>query len=329
MASTDATVKDPTGEGSRQRRIIYCLLPPDLASDLHDPLRRHFRDDPDVEVVVEGRRRERRSGADRRRAHAASPGERERRRIKSVTGRRVAERRAALAPSRRPPPVLPPNALGVANRIVFLERLEPPTREAEDRDAARLVTRFQGGDPDAFSILYSRYFERVYGYLRVILRDADEAEDGAQQVFVNVFEALPAYERRGQPFRAWFMTIVRNVAFDCLRRRSRIEPRDAESIDSRLQQLERAELEPEMLRISDRELSPLLENLSPPQRQVILLRYVLGLSSAETGRVLGRSPVAVRGLQYRALRSLRTSPGGRRELAVPRAPGAPTVGFST
>jgi RNA polymerase sigma-70 factor, ECF subfamily len=245
--------------------------------------------------------------------------------IRSRSGRRIGERRAPLAPPRRPPPLLPPAALGSADRISFVERLEPSGRETEDRDAARLVTRFQAGDPDAFTILYSRYYERVYSYLRVILGDGYEAEDGTQQVFMKLLEALPAYERREQPFRAWFMTIVRNVAFDSLRRRSRIEPQDAERIDSRLRGLEERELAPEMLGIADRELSPLLEELSEPQRQVVLLRYVLGLSSAETGRLLGRSPVAVRGLQYRAMRALRERLGGAPSLAVPSAPDPPAT----
>jgi len=314
MTGKDATVGRP------RRRVVYCLVPGDLAPSLHDELRRHFHADPEVEVVVEARHRERRRRPDRRREPDSPPGGRERRRIRSSTGRRVAERRAAVAPPRRPPPLLPPTALGVADRISFVERLEPSSRDSEDRDGSRLVTRFQAGDPDAFAILYNRYYERVYSYLRVMLRDAYEAEDAAQQVFVKLLEALPRYERRDRPFRAWFMTIVRNVAFDCLRKRSRIEPSDAEAIDARLRSFACGELEPEMLGIADRDLSPMLEDLSPAQRQVVLLRYVLGLSNAEAGRILGRTPVAIRGLQYRALRALRGRLGEQTRLAVPAAP---------
>jgi RNA polymerase sigma-70 factor (ECF subfamily) len=318
--------KDATARRSPRRRILYCLLPADLAPSLHDELRRHFHDDPDVEVVVESRHRERRRGGDRRHPGRGLPGGRERRRIRSSSGRRIAERRAPLAPPRRPPPLLPPAALRHAHRIIFVERLEPPSREIEDRDAARLVTRFQAGDRDSFTVLYSRYYERVYSYLRVMLKDAYEAEDATQQVFIKLLEALPSYERREQPFRAWFMTVVRNVAFDYLRTRSRIEPQEAERIDSRLRLLASSELEPEMLGIADRELSPLLENLPASQRQVVFLRYVLGLSSIETGRLLGRTPVAVRGLQYRALRALRERLGAAPGLAVPRAPEPPPTG---
>jgi RNA polymerase sigma-70 factor (ECF subfamily) len=319
MTGKDATVERP------RQRVIYCLLPSDLAPSLHDELRRHFHDDPEVEVVVEARRRERRRRPDRRRSAGGAPG-RERRRIRSSTGRRIAERRAPVAPPRRPPPLLPPTALGVAERIRFVERLEPSSRDSEDRDGALLVTRVQAGDPDAFAILYSRYYERVYGYLRVMLRDPHEAEDAAQQVFVKVLEALPRYERRDRPFRAWFMTIVRNVAFDYLRKRSRIQPSDAEAIDARLRSLASSELEPEMLGIADRDLSPMLEDLSPAQRQVVLLRYVLGLSNGEAGRILGRTPVAIRGLQYRALRALRGQLGEQPRLAVPSAPDGSAAG---
>jgi RNA polymerase sigma-70 factor (ECF subfamily) len=325
MASKDATVGR-----ARRRRIVYCLIPGDLAPSLHDELRRHFKANPEVEVVVETRRRERRRPADRRRGQGGGPPHgRERRMIKSLSGRRIGERRAPLAPPLQPPPLLPPAALGHADRIRFVERLEPSSRDTEDRDAARLVTRFQAGDGDAFTILYSRYFERVYSYLRVMLKDGHEAEDATQQVFMKLLEALPAYERRARPFRAWFMTIVRNVAFDCLRKRSRIEPQDAEKIGARLRSLEVSRLEPEMLGIADRELSPMLEELSDSQRQVVLLRYVLGLSNAEIGRLVGRTPVAVRGLQYRAMRSLRERLGVAPGLAVPSVPKPPPASLSS
>ncbi|MDX6632025.1 MAG: polymerase sigma-70 factor, subfamily, partial [Solirubrobacterales bacterium] len=95
-------------------------------------------------------------------------------------------------------------------RVVFCERIEPSPEAVSDIEAGRLVTRFQAGDGDAFAGLYKAYFDRVYGYLKVLLRSAHEAEEATQQVFVQVLEALPRYERRGQPFRAWLFIAVRN-----------------------------------------------------------------------------------------------------------------------
>ncbi|MDX6663650.1 MAG: hypothetical protein QOG09_1752, partial [Solirubrobacterales bacterium] len=87
--------------------------------------------------------------------------------------------------------------------LVFCERIEVAAEAREDLLTARLVTRIQAGATSAFSELYETYFDRVYAYLRVALRDHHEAEDAAQQVFMQAMEALPRYQlRRGTPFRA-------------------------------------------------------------------------------------------------------------------------------
>ena len=300
-------------ESNGRRPVLYCTLPARLAPELHDLLRRHFRDDPRVEVVVERRSGDRRSGADRRQAEAVAPSG-ERRRIRATAGRRIAQRRAvAIAVD---PPALPRRARRHADAIVFVERLEPSTQEAEDIDSARLVARFQTGDRDAFTHLYTRYFDRIYGYLRAILRSADEAEEMTQQVLVSVYEALPRYERRGQPFRAWLFTIVRNQALTRISKRAKVELRDPHRLSEERRE---ATATPNQLNalewLKDRDLMILIERLPVAQRQVLTLRFMLELSGEETARVLDLSNENVRTLQHRALRFLE-----HRLTALGRAP---------
>lgn len=281
--------------------MIYCIVPRDLASRLLDTLRRHYKDDPEIEVIVERRRGERRAVSDQRLADPARPphGCGERRRIRNRDGRRVGERRVALVPVEVPR--LPRKARAHAERIVFVERVEPSDRHAEDLDTARLVTRLQAGDTEAFSVLYMRYFDRVYGYLRVALRDAHEAEDAAQAVFVKVIEALPTYERREQPFRAWLFRIVRNHAVDSLRRQQWVEAEDPEQLERRRQPLEDESSMRALQWVSDSELLFFIERLPLVQRQVLVLRYMLDLSTAEIGQILDRTPESIRQTQHRAL----------------------------
>jgi RNA polymerase sigma-70 factor (ECF subfamily) len=205
-----------------------------------------------------------------------------------------------------PVPPLPRRARAHAAELVFIERLEPASDHSEDLDTARLVVRIQGGDKDAFADLYMRYFDRVYVYMRTALNDAHEAEDATQQIFIRVLEALPRYERRGQPFRSWLFRIVRNYTVDQMRKTGRVQLADAEEID-RMNEVEdegesvAAELE----WITDRELVMFVERLPLAQRQVLLLRYMLDMSTHEIARVLDRSNDDVRLLQSRALRFLR------------------------
>jgi hypothetical protein len=143
-------------ETSRARPTLYCIVPGDLAGKLYEPLRAHFLTDPRVEVVVERRADDRRSRPTRREADgAAHRGARaERRRIKSLSGRRVADRRALAAPAGASPPPLPKKARRHADRLVFLERLEPSTEARRDAESKRLVTRYQAGDEAVFGELY-------------------------------------------------------------------------------------------------------------------------------------------------------------------------------
>jgi RNA polymerase sigma-70 factor (ECF subfamily) len=290
--------------GAARRPITYCLVPLVLAPKLHDLLRHHFREDPSVEVVVERRRAERRQIADRRSAEESAASRDERRRIRGAGGRRVGERRAPQLPVEAPP--LPRRARRFAEQITFVERLEPSTQEAEDFDTGRLVTRIQAGDREAFAVLYTRYFDRVYGYLHVVLRNAHEAEDQTQRVFTQVFEKIGEYERRRQPFRAWLFTIVRNFALRQAKLQSRVDLVEPEKLNRRHEEeADSAGAGEALAWISDRDLTILVERLPLPQRQALLLRYMLDLSGAEIASVMGRSESDVRMLQSRALRYLR------------------------
>jgi RNA polymerase sigma-70 factor (ECF subfamily) len=303
---------------------IYCVVPWELAGELHEDLRAYFRTDPNVDVVVERRYRERRSAEQRRAAEAEAANER--RLIRNADGRRVGDRRAAVAAVE--PPTLPKKIHPFVERLTFLERLEPSDQHYEDLDTARLVTRHQAGDREVFAELYMRYFDRVYSYLRLALDDEHAAEDTTQQVFMKVMEALPRYERRTQPFRAWLFTIVRNHAIRYLEKRGRMEVVDPVELTERRE--DRTELEPpEALGalgwISDREILMLIERLPVAQRQVLMLRYMMDLTTTDIAAVLGRSNEDVRALQSRALRFLQ-----KRLTALGRTPPRrePTIGMT-
>jgi RNA polymerase sigma-70 factor, ECF subfamily len=278
--------------------IVYCVVPRDLASKLHDTLQRHFADDPEVEVVVERRGTERRLEEERR-AAAADAGATERRRIRNQEGRRVGERRVAVVPVaiRK----LPRRARPYTDRLSFVERIEPSDQHSEDLDTARLVTRLQAGEKELFGDLYLRYFDRLYCYLRVGLKDAHEAEDLAQQVFINALEALPSYERRRQPFRAWLFTIARNRLLDHLRTHRRVEPEDPDTIDRRRGAYSEEASARALQWMSDSEVLLFVERLPPAQRQVLVLRYMMDFTTAEIAEILDRTPEAIRQIQHRAL----------------------------
>lgn len=305
--------------------MIYCLIPYELADKLHAPLREHFRHEPGVEVVVEQRTHERRSGIERRRMTGSSPTGPERRHILAQSGRRVAERRAEVeALSTTTVREMPRRLRRYAAQIEFVERVAPTGERAEDADTARQIARFQSGDHEAFSVLYTRYFERVYAYLRVVLKDHHEAEDLTQDVFVRVLKALPSYERRSQPFRAWLFVIARNAARDHLVKHARVELMEANDLNIAYERVTagvHGETEAEsqiesgappnlaealaLSWIRNQDLLVLVERLPEAQRQVLSLRYMLGLQAKEIAKVMDLDPNHVSVLHYRAVSFLR------------------------
>jgi RNA polymerase sigma-70 factor (ECF subfamily) len=327
---TGEKLSEGGGEAFRERRLIVCcVVPARLAARLHEPLRRFFARDPAVEVIVERRGQERRERPERRGAaapsgaagsgagvpsgasvpsaaapSAAASRSPERRRIPTTAGRRVAERRAVLVSTAAPP--LPRRAQRYASQLLFLERLEPDGLAAEDEDSARLVTRFQSGDQRAFALLYDRYFARVYSYMRLLLEDPHGAEDATQQVFLQALDALPRYERRGSPFRAWLFIVARNQAISQRRALRRVTVEEPAALERRLEgNGEEAEGLDALGWVSDRELLMLVERLPHAQRQVLVMRYMLDLSTREIAATLNRSATDVRKLNERALGFLR------------------------
>lgn len=289
--------------GLTARPVIYCVVPRHLVASLHDPLRRHFRADPTVVVVAERRQADRRARSDRRSGEERPHGP-DRRFIRALTGRRAGERRATPVPV--PALELPRKARRLAAELEFIERLEPSDQQLEDADTARLVARIQSGEVARFADLYLRYFDRVYGYLRVVLRDSHEADEAAQEVFTRVLGALPSYERRDRPFRSWLFVIVRNCALDRVRELRRTELGAADELCGNGDQGSEDTSSPGALGwISDPEILMLVERLPLAQRQVLVLRFLLDLPSREIAELLQRSPEDVRILQHRALHFLR------------------------
>ena len=102
-----------------------------------------------------------------------------------------------------------------------------PAGVKNDRDPAiaRAVARAKSGDMDAVHFLYLRYKDNIYGYVLSIVRDAHEAEDVTQTVFMKLISAIHRYEPRQVTFTAWILRVAHNVAIDSLRQRRRCPAR--------------------------------------------------------------------------------------------------------
>lgn len=155
----------------------------------------------------------------------------------------------------------------------------------------------------AFAILYRRYLDPVYGYCFYLLGDHHDAEDATERTFLAALGAIERFRDEGATFRSWLFRIAHNQLANALRTRDRqrTDPLDG------AQELTAASDDPaRLVSLADdaRRLRAALASLSEDRRQVVVLRFVDGLTAREIGVVLGRSDGAVRVLQHRALREL-------------------------
>ena len=158
-------------------------------------------------------------------------------------------------------------------------------------------------DRRAFDRLYRRYLDRVYSYAFYSLGDHHDAEDATERTFLSALAALDGFHDEGSTFRAWLFRIAHNAIANTHRSRRR---RRTESItDARQQPAPGADPAAVVARADQqREVRVALSRIPPERRQVILLRFVDGLSAREIGAVLDRSEGASRVLLHRALRDL-------------------------
>jgi RNA polymerase sigma-70 factor (ECF subfamily) len=163
------------------------------------------------------------------------------------------------------------------------------------RQVRLAIERAKEGDRDAVRLLYVRYSGNVYGYVRSIVRDEKEAEDLTQHVFLKLITAICKYDDRGVPFSGWLLRLARNVALDHLRRR-RATP--AEEVYGADHPADDAALERSYT------LRAALAALPEEQREVVVMRHVVGLTPPEIAAHMGRSESSVHGLHHRGRRAL-------------------------
>jgi RNA polymerase sigma factor (sigma-70 family) len=155
-----------------------------------------------------------------------------------------------------------------------------------------LVSRAIGGDLDSFGELYDRYFNRIYDFCWRILRDADEAADATQDVFMKAMNGLPSLAK-AHSFKSWLFTIAHNTAVTRAERGARTTPLPVPTHEEAFGTFDvpdPSRLDNPELAAEDHELASLVWEaaaaLSPRDYAVLDLNVRQGLESAEIAQVL-------------------------------------------
>jgi RNA polymerase sigma-70 factor (ECF subfamily) len=178
---------------------------------------------------------------------------------------------------------------------------QPP--DARPGEVWAVVERAQAGDAEAFGELYDRYVDMVFRYIHFRVGTRPQAEDLTSETFTRALRRICSVTWQGRDFGAWLVTIARNLIADHYKSsRYRLEISTADMLDA-----DRAQDGPENDVLDAMTSATLLEavkKLNAEQQECIVLRFLQGLSVAETAQAMGKNDGAIKALQYRAVRTL-------------------------
>ena len=195
---------------------------------------------------------------------------------------------------------------GICGGIVlgFGEQQQPPTRGGLTQ--ADLVAARQR-EPAAVTRVYTAYAPSLFRFFAAAVGNRQEAQDLTGSVFVSAIEGLPGFRGPVEALGGWLFRIARHDLYDFRRKQARspgLAPLD-DHLDEAA--IAAGADDPEELAIERLEGSRVmaaLQQLSPDQREVLLLRMAGGLTAPEVAAALHKTTGAVKALQHRGLASL-------------------------
>jgi RNA polymerase sigma-70 factor, ECF subfamily len=171
------------------------------------------------------------------------------------------------------------------------------------QDEEGLVRRAQKQDTTAFAQLYEAYFDKIYRYIALRIRNEMEAEDLTQQVFMKVLQSISSYKNQGVPFSSWVYRIAHNLVIDFLRQQNKKATVDIEGLPIPDKADDPQHIMEQEFDIE--ELKKAMQKLTAAQQEVLSLRFTGELSIAQCAEIMKKSEGAIKALQHSAVLSLR------------------------
>jgi RNA polymerase sigma-70 factor (ECF subfamily) len=193
--------------------------------------------------------------------------------------------------------------LFIERRSVFAEGI-PGVKDENGSESDSAFIAQAKEDPEAFGLLYERYVDQIYRYVYYRTGNHKDAEDLTAKTFYRALKSLPRYEDRGAPFAAWLYRIAHNAVANWHRNRSRHPMVALDAIAPPSEDRP----SPQRLIEAGEEQDFLLEavrRLNPDRQELLILKFVEGMTNAEIGDVMGRTEGAIKSLYHRTLVALR------------------------
>ena len=168
-----------------------------------------------------------------------------------------------------------------------------------------LIERGVHGDSAAFGMLYERHLDAIFRYVYFRVGSSADAEDLTEDVFVSAWENLSNFRPEGESsFLSWLYRIAHNRVIDHYRKR---QPQSWSSEQLALEEALIPSVEDAAhINFDTRRLAKAVSQLEETEQEVIILRFIEGLSHGEVASIIEKSEGASRVIQHRALINLKT-----------------------
>ena len=162
-----------------------------------------------------------------------------------------------------------------------------PSTGPDELTPESLLERVSNGDRNAFSALYERFSPRVFGLTNRILRDASQAEEVAQEIFLEIWQRASRFDRARGTATSWIMTLTHGRSVDRVRQSQASRTRDLKSAVGSFDRDVDSVADTVVEHSDASEVRECLETLTPLQRESITLAYFGGHTQREVGEMLG------------------------------------------
>ncbi len=171
------------------------------------------------------------------------------------------------------------------------------------KDEESLIQKAKNGESEAFGQLYDSYVSRIYRFIFIRVSSKHDAEDLTSQVFSQAWENIEKYEIRGYPFSSWIYRIASNAVIDYYRTfKNNVSVDQVSEETFAIESTSEKSLDTEL---SVEEVKKAMQLLESDQQNVLIMKFVNGLSNKEIAEALQKTEGAIRVIQHRALKQLK------------------------
>ena len=168
-------------------------------------------------------------------------------------------------------------------------------------DELTLIKKAREGDSDAYGEIYKKYFQKIYRYCKINLKNEESAKDICQESFVKAWKKIKDFNTDGQwSIQAFLFTIARNLIIDHARKKKEYNLEEFEELSTKEDLYEDLDRKQDIQKVRIA-----LSKLEDTEKQIVILRYFEEMSSQEVAQILGVTDGAIRVRIFRVMQKLK------------------------